>query len=89
MRRAEPRSAKQLALPKSESASLLMGNQSQFRAFLRRRLRSDAAIDDLLQNALAKALRRPNAVKKNERVVRWFYRILRRALVDHYRSESA
>lgn len=89
MRRAEPRSSKQLALPESESAGLLMESQSQFRAFLRKRLRSDAAVDDLLQNALMKALRRRGEVKKNERVVAWFYRILRRTLVDHYRSESA
>ena len=89
MRRDEPRVPISAGLPDSESVKLLMENQGQFRAFLRKRLRSDAAVDDLLQNALVKALRRRDEVKKNESVVAWFYRILRRTLMDHYRSESA
>ncbi len=89
MRSVEPHAPNQVAPSESELVSSLMENQRQFRAFLRKRLRSSAEVDDLLQNALIKALRRRDEIKKSERVVAWFYRILRRTLVDQYRSESA
>ncbi len=67
----------------------LLSLQSQFRGFLRHRLHSDSEVDDLLQNALVKALRRRSEVRENEKLVAWFYRILRRTLIDHQRSEIA
>ena len=67
----------------------LMQNRGRFRAFLRQRVNSDADVDDLLQHALIKAMRRREAVRENEKIVAWFYRLLRRALIDYRRSESA
>ncbi len=71
------------------SVGVLLERRSLFRAFLRRRLNNDAEVDDLLQHALVKALQRRDSVRDGEKIVAWFYRLLRRTLIDHQRSESA
>jgi RNA polymerase sigma factor (sigma-70 family) len=67
----------------------LVEKRALFRAFLRKRLASDAEVDDLLQHTLIKAMRQRDSVRDNEKLVAWFYRLLRRALIDHHRSESS
>lgn len=70
-------------------ADILLEKRALFRAFLRKRLGTDAEVDDLLQHALVKAMRRRDSVRENEKIVAWFYRILRRTLIDYHRSELA
>jgi RNA polymerase sigma-70 factor (ECF subfamily) len=67
----------------------LMAEQSAFRAFLRTRLSDADAAEDLLQLSMIKAVERGHELKKNESAVAWFYRILRNALIDHYRAHAA
>lgn len=67
----------------------LLENQSAFRTFLRRRLGGDDLAEDLLQQSLVRAVERHHSLRKEESVVAWFYRILRNALIDHYRSKGA
>lgn len=67
----------------------LLAQQPAFRAFLRKRLSDDMLVDDLLQQSLMKAVERSHELKKSESAVRWFYRVLRNAVVDSYRSQAA
>ena len=66
----------------------LIQKREEFRAFLRKQLGRDSDVDDLLQHALIKALKRRDSVRQNEKTISWFYRLLRRSLIDYYRSES-
>lgn len=67
----------------------LVQRRDEFRAFLRKQLGRDSDVDDLLQHALIKALKQRDSVRQNEKTVAWFYRLLRRSIIDFYRSESA
>lgn len=67
----------------------LIEHEPAFRAFLRRRVGNEAVADDILQQSLTRAVERHHAVRKEESVVAWFYRILRHALIDYYRSRKA
>ena len=64
----------------------LLEQESTFRAFLRKRLSDDAVTEDLLQQSLMKAVERGHELKKTDSAVSWFYRILRNAVTDYYRS---
>lgn len=59
----------------------------KFRRFLAARLANEADADDLLQESLQRALQRGDSLQRGDRVVAWFYRILRNALTDHYRAK--
>jgi DNA-directed RNA polymerase specialized sigma24 family protein len=72
-----------------ETIALLLGNQAAFKGFLRRRLPSDAAAEDLLQQGLLKAIRSSEGLTPKESVTAWFYRILRNSLTDYYRMRAA
>lgn len=67
----------------------LLGQQPEFLGFLRRRLGSEAVAEDLLQQSLVRAVERYHSLKHDESVVPWFYRILRHAVIDYYRSHEA
>jgi len=68
---------------------LVLAGHERFVAFLRRRLRDEAAAEDVLQSAYASVLARNAAPRDRTRVVAWFYRVLRRALLDHLRREAS
>jgi RNA polymerase sigma-70 factor, ECF subfamily len=57
-------------------------------AYLRRRVESEAAAEDLLQDALLRALRAAPDLRSTDRLVPWFYRILDHAVTDHYRRRG-
>lgn len=67
----------------------LVAEQPAFRAFLRKRLADDGVVEDLLQQSLVKAVERGHELKKSESAVGWFYRILRNAVADYYRTLAA
>lgn len=66
----------------------LLAEQSAFRAFLRKRLSDDALVEDLLQQSLVKAVERGHELNNYDSAVSWFYRMLRNAVVDYYRSHA-
>ncbi|MCS6296670.1 MAG: sigma-70 family RNA polymerase sigma factor [Nitrospira sp.] len=74
------------ALSPEAIAQLVQGHR-QFLAFLERRVESRAVAEDILQTAFARGLERGAGVK-DEKVVAWFYRVLRNAVIDHYRQRS-
>mgnify|MGYP003465565711 FL=1 len=74
------------ALSPEAIAQLVKGHR-EFLAFLERRLESRAVAEDILQAAFTRGLERGGDVK-DEKVVAWFYRVLRNAVIDHYRQRS-
>jgi len=67
----------------------LVANHRKFLAFLERRVGSRDVAEDLLQDAFVKGIERAGELRDGESVVAWFYRVLRNALVDHYRRSDA
>lgn len=72
-----------------ETLDRLVGHHRRFLDFLERRVGSRAIAEELLQAAYVKGLERGGEIRDGETVVAWFYRLLRNALVDHWRHRGA
>ncbi len=70
-----------------EAIAQLVNGHRAFLSFLERRVESRAVAEDILQTAFTRGLER-GADVDDEKVVAWFYRVLRNAVVDHYRQRS-
>src|SRR3954466_12768798 len=57
----------------------------KLRAFVRRRVRDDATADDLTQETLLKVYRSRAALRDDQRIEAWVYRVARTTLIDYYR----
>lgn len=66
----------------------LIGHRQAFHGFLTKRLGNAAIAEDLLQQSFIKALAHFHSIKNVDRVIPWFYQILRHALIDYYRSQE-
>lgn len=66
----------------------LVENHRQFLGFLERRLGDRALAEDILQDAFVKSLERGGEVREQESSIAWFYRVLRNAVIDHYRRSG-
>lgn len=66
----------------------LLANRAQFLAFVRKRVSTPESAEDILQAAFVKGLER-GGESDEESAVRWFYRVLRNAIIDHYRRDGA
>ncbi|MDF0664826.1 MAG: sigma-70 family RNA polymerase sigma factor [Nitrospira sp.] len=67
----------------------LLEHESAFRQFVRRRVGDEAIVDDILQQSLTRAVERSHSLNNEQSVLAWFYRILRHAVADYYRSHGA
>jgi len=67
----------------------LVENQRAFLRFLERRVGDRATAEDLLQDAFARAVGSIGDLREKESAVAWFYRMLRNAVVDHYRRSGS
>jgi RNA polymerase sigma factor (sigma-70 family) len=73
-------------LPMSDGVvAQLVSNHRQFLKFLEARVSSKAVAEELLQNAFVRAVEKGSSIEASESAVAWFYRLLRNALIDHYR----
>lgn len=61
----------------------LTAERGRFVAFARRRLGSDADAEDIVQQGFARAAEKLVDLREVDRVVPWFYRVLRRLIADH------
>ena len=68
--------------------SPLLENHRAFLRYLERRVGNRALAEDILQEAFAKVLARPEQAPADEAVVRWFYRTLRNAAIDQFRRRG-
>jgi RNA polymerase sigma factor (sigma-70 family) len=67
----------------------LLANHRAFLAYLTRRVGDRALAEDILQDAFAKTLARPDQAPEGEALVPWFYRTLRNAAIDRFRRQGA
>lgn len=67
----------------------LLGHESAFRVFLRRRVGDETLAEDLLQQSIVRAVQSHHSVRNDESVMAWFYTIIRHTLIDYYRSKGA
>jgi len=67
----------------------LVAGKRRFLDFVERRTGSRADAEDVLQAALVKVVAGVEALRDEDRLVPWFYRILRRTLADHHRRRAA
>lgn len=66
----------------------LVSAHRQFLAFLEARVSSRAVAEELLQAAFVRAVEKGGSIREAESAVAWFYRLLRNALIDHYRRTA-
>ena len=69
--------------------STLLENHRAFLNYLERRVGDRALAEDILQDAFAKVVARPERAPPEEAIVPWFYRTLRNAAVDQFRRRGA
>jgi RNA polymerase sigma factor (sigma-70 family) len=78
-----------MALPaRDELRSVMTENRRAFLSFLERRVGHRELAEDVLQEAFARSL---DSVpfRSEETILAWFYRVLRNAVIDHYRRQGA
>jgi RNA polymerase sigma factor (sigma-70 family) len=73
----------------SAPVALLLENHRAFLRFLERTVGDRALAEDILQDAFAKVVARPEQAPPDEAVVPWFYRTLRNAAIDQFRRRGA
>ena len=72
----------------TQALETILEQRRDFLAFVRRRVPDPALAEDILQSAYLRALEAetPNAEIS---AVAWFYRVLRNAIIDHYRHQAS
>lgn len=68
---------------------VLLAERDAFVRFVRARVESDAAAEEIVQSAFLRSLEHQGELRDGESATAWFYRILRNAVVDHYRRRDA
>jgi RNA polymerase sigma-70 factor (ECF subfamily) len=72
----------------SAALDTLVENHRVFLRFLERRVGSKETAEDLLQEAFGRAVTHVHTLRDDESAVAWFYRMLRNAVIDHYRRNA-
>jgi RNA polymerase sigma factor (sigma-70 family) len=67
----------------------LLENHRAFLQYLERRVGDRTLAEDILQEAFAKVVARPEQAPADESVIPWFYRTLRNAAIDQCRRRGA
>jgi RNA polymerase sigma-70 factor (ECF subfamily) len=67
----------------------LGGERARFVRMARLRVANEADAEDIVHRAVLRAAERADQIADASRARAWFYRILRRAIVDHHRSQAA
>ena len=69
--------------------SQLLPELEKFTAFARSRVGDPHLAADVVQDSLLKAMKSAGQLRDDESVVAWFYRILRRSIIDLYRRRAS
>lgn len=72
-----------------EVVRTLVDNHARFLAFLERRVGRRDVAEEILQEAFVRGIDRGSTLRDGESATAWFYRLLRNALIDHYRRRDA
>ena len=73
--------------PLENIAATLVANHREFLAFVEKRVANRATAEEILQDAFVRSLDKLDTVR--ETAVGWFYRVLRNAIIDHYRRNAS
>jgi RNA polymerase sigma-70 factor (ECF subfamily) len=66
----------------------LLKNRAQFLGFVMSKVDDEALAEDILQDSLLKALKAAPELKDQDRLVPWFFQIVRNAITDTYRRRA-
>ena len=66
----------------------LLANHRRFLDFVTAKVGSRAEAEEILQDAFVRGLQKGGELRDDESAVAWFYRLLRNAVVDHYRRKG-
>ena len=72
----------------SDPIAPLLDHLDALREFVRQRIDEPELAADVLQESLLKALRASGDLREEDRLLPWFYRILRNGIVDAYRNRG-
>lgn len=72
----------------SSALSNLVDQRSRFLSFVLRRVKDRTTAEDILQLAYIRALSHADHLNAAESAEAWFFRILRNAVIDHYRHHA-
>ncbi len=86
--RIEPSSLRRYGASMADTAAILLENLDGFTGFARSRLGDGELARDAVQESLVKALSAEHQPAEED-AVRWFYRILRRTIIDLHRRRGA
>ena len=77
--------------PNSKNVQLdqIIAHRIAFLRFLSTRVESSTTAEDILHSAYLKALEHGSEIRDSDSTFAWFYRILRNAVIDHYRRSAA
>jgi RNA polymerase sigma-70 factor (ECF subfamily) len=73
----------------ADAVDRLLAARAEFAAFVEARVPSRALAQEILQSAYVRAFERGGALRDEASAVAWFYRVLRNALTDYYRSRAS
>ncbi len=62
--------------------------QERLRAFVSRRVRRPADVEDILQEVFMRIHRGIDSIQQRDRLPAWVFQITRNAIIDHYRSAA-
>lgn len=68
-------------------AAVWREHRARLRAYVARRLRDADAVDDVVQDIYVKAHTGLHALRSQERIAPWLYRIAANAIADHFRAQ--
>lgn len=68
--------------------SHLAGNRERLLAFIRSKVSDPVVAEDILQDSLLKAIEAAPDLEDEDKLVSWFYQIVRNAITDHYRRAA-
>ena len=74
--------------PTPAIVATLAANHREFLRFLERRVGDRAEAEDILQKAFVKGVEAAASLREGQSAVAWFYRVLRNAVIDHYRRRG-
>jgi RNA polymerase sigma factor (sigma-70 family) len=82
-----PTEAPEESAPIENIAATLVANHRDFLAFVEKRVSNRATAEEILQDAFVRSIAKFDTVR--ETAVGWFYRVLRNAIIDHYRRNAS
>lgn len=71
-----------------QSLETLLQNRERFTAFVRKHVHDPNDAEDIVQSAFARTVEKGEAIRDDESVVAWFYRVLRNSIIDYYRRND-